>query len=80
MCSVHDTVAFEKRGIPSTTIITAAFKNAADFQFRGQGMEGHAYVQLPHPVSNLQPDEMRSVTLRFVDEVASHLKGSFNDS
>jgi len=31
-------------------------------------------VVLPHPVSNLQPDEMRELTLRFVDEVASHLK------
>ena len=74
MCSVHDTVEFEKRGIPSTTIITAAFKKAADFQFRGRGMEGHPYVALPHPVSNLQPDEMRELTLRFVDEVAGHLK------
>lgn len=75
MCSVHDTVEFEKRGIPSTTIITEAFKKAADFQFRGKGMQGHPYVQLPHPVSNLQPGEMRELTLRFVDEVATHLKG-----
>jgi hypothetical protein len=37
-------------------------------------MEGHPYVVLPHPVSNLQPDEMRELTLQFVDEVASHLK------
>ena len=71
---MHDTVEFEKRGIPSTTIITEAFKNAADFQFRGKGMEGHPYVQLPHPVSNLQPDEMKETTLKFVEEVASHLK------
>lgn len=74
MCSVHDTVEFEKRGIPSTTIITEAFKNAADFQFRGKGMEGHPYIELPHPVSNLQPDEMIDTTLKFVEEVASHLK------
>ena len=71
---MHDTVEFEKRGVPSTTIITEAFKNAADFQFRGKGMEGHPYVQLPHPVSNLQPDEMKETTLKFVEEVASHLK------
>ncbi|MCE2452168.1 MAG: hypothetical protein OXG62_02850 [Nitrospinae bacterium] len=71
---MHDTVEFEKRGIPSTTIITEAFKNAADFQFRGKGMEGHPYIQLPHPVSNLQPDEMRDTTLKFVEEVAGHLK------
>ena len=71
---MHDTVEFEKRGVPSTTIITEAFKNAADFQFRGKGMEGHPYIELPHPVSNLQPDEMRDTTLKFVEEVASHLK------
>ena len=75
MCSVHDTVELEKRGIPSTTIITTAFKRAADFQFRGKGMEGHPYVLLPHPVSNLQPAQMRELTLRYVDEVAGHLKG-----
>jgi len=74
LCSVHDTVEFEKRGIPSTTIVTTAFKRAADFQFRGKGMEGHPYVLLPHPVSNLQPADMRELTLQFVDEVASHLK------
>jgi len=74
LCSVHDTVEFEKRGIPSTTIVTAAFKRAADFQFRGKGMEGHQYIVLPHPVSNLQPADMRELTLQFVDEVAGHLK------
>ncbi len=74
MCSVHDTVEFEKLGIPSTTIVTTAFKRAADFQFRGKGMEGHPYVLLPHPVSNLQSADMRELTLQFVDEVASHLK------
>ncbi len=74
MCSVHDTVEFEKRGVPSTTVITEAFRTAADFQFKGKGMEGHPYVKLPHPVSNLSPDEMKSVTLGFVDEVAGQLK------
>ena len=74
MCSVYDTVEFEKLGIPSTTIITSAFKKAADFQFRGKGMQGHPYVVLPHPVSTLQPAQMRELTLQYVDEVASHLK------
>ena len=71
---MHDTVEFEKRGIPSTTIVTAAFRKAADFQFRGKGMEGHPYVVLPHPVSNLQPADMRELTMQFVDEVAGYLK------
>ncbi len=74
MCSVHDAIEFEKRGIPAAVIITQAFRNAALFQFRSKGMEGHAYVEMPHPVSNLSADEMRALTLTFVDDVARQLK------
>ena len=73
MCSVHDTIELEKRGIPATTVITQAFRSAAVFQFKGKGMEGHPYVELPHPISNLKPDEMEQLTLRFVDQVAQQL-------
>lgn len=74
MCSVHDAIEFEKRGIPAAVIITQAFRNAAVFQFRSKGMEGHAYVEMPHPVSNLKPDEMRALTLQYVDQIAKQLK------
>lgn len=73
MCSVHDTVEFEKRGIPATVVITQAFRNAAEFQFRGRGMEGHPYIELPHPISNLKPEEMKALTLRYVDDVVRQL-------
>ena len=73
MCSVHDTIEFEKRGIPATVIITQAFTNACVFQFRGKGMEGHPYIELPHPVSTLTSAEMRAVTLRFVDQMVRQL-------
>ena len=71
---MHDAIEFEKRGIPAAVIITQAFRNAAVFQFRSKGMEGHAYVEMPHPVSNLSPGEMRALTLTFVDDVARQLK------
>lgn len=73
MCSVHDTIELEKRGIPATVIITEAFRNAAVFQFRSKGMEGHPYIELPHPISNLKPEEMRAVTLQHVDRLAGQL-------
>ena len=73
MCSVHDTIEFEKRGIPATVIITQAFKNACVFQFRGKGMENHPYVELPHPISNLKPEEMRELTLNYIDQVVRQL-------
>jgi hypothetical protein len=70
---VHDTIEFEKRGIPATVIITQAFKNACVFQFKGKGMEGHPYIELPHPISNLKPEEMRNLTLDHVDQVVRQL-------
>ena len=73
MCSVHDTVEFEKRGIPATMFLTQVFKNAALYQFRSKGMDGHPYIELPHPVSNLTPEEMRAVTLRYVDQFVRQL-------
>lgn len=75
MCSVHDTVEFEKRGIPATVIITENFRRAAEWQFRSKGMEGHPYIELPHPVSNLKPEEMRELTLRYVDQLVRQLTG-----
>ncbi len=74
MCSVHDTIEFEKRGIPAAVIITQAFRNAAVFQFKSKGMEGHAYVEMPHPVSNLSTEDMRALTLKYADDVARQLK------
>jgi hypothetical protein len=70
---VHDTVEFEKRGIPATLFLTQAFKNAAVYQFRGKGMDGHPFIELPHPVSNLTPDEMRALTLKYVDQMVRQL-------
>jgi hypothetical protein len=70
---VHDTVEFEKRGIPATVIITQAFRNACVFQFRSKGMAGHPYIELPHPISNMTEDEMRAATLREVDALVKQL-------
>ena len=73
MCSVHDTVEFEKRGIPATMILTSVFTNAAIHQFRTRGLEGHPFIELPHPISNLTHDEMHALTLQYVDLLVRQL-------
>lgn len=73
MCCVHDTIELEHRGIPATVMLTQAFINAAVFQFRAKGMAGHAFVVLPHPISNLAPEVMREVTRPCVAQVVHHL-------
>jgi len=70
---VHDAVEFEKRGIPATVILTQIFKNAAVHQFKSRGMEGHPLIELPHPISNLTRDEMRALTLKYVDQFVHQL-------
>jgi hypothetical protein len=73
LCSVHDTVEFEKRGIPATMFITQAFRNAAVYQFRSKGMDGHPYIELPHPVSNLTEAQIKAVTLQYIDPLMRQL-------
>ena len=73
MCSVHDTIEFEKRGIPATVVLTRAFRNACEYQFRSKGMEGHPYIELPHPVSQLSAEQMRQLTSSYIDQVVRQL-------
>ena len=75
MCSVHDTVEFEKRGIPATMILTSVFTNAAVHQFRVRGLDGHPFVELPHPISNLTVEQMREVTRAAMPTFARQLSG-----
>jgi hypothetical protein len=70
---VHDTVEFEKRGIPATVVLTSVFRNAAMYSFKTKGLEGHPFIELPHPISNLTADEMRTLTLRYADELVAQL-------
>jgi hypothetical protein len=43
------------------------------YQFRGKGMDGHPFIELPHPVSNLTPEEMRALTLKYVEQMVRQL-------
>lgn len=73
MCSVHNAVEFEKRGIPSTVIITSAFRNALENQFKGKGMPGHPCIELPHPVYYLSPHDLAAITKAHVEELVRQL-------
>ncbi len=76
MCSVHTSVEFEKRGIPATVVITSAFRNALEQQFKGKGMPGHPCIELPHPVYYLSPEELTRITAEHIDELVKQLTGS----
>lgn len=73
MCSVHTSVELEKRGIPTTVVITSAFRNALEVQYKGKGMPGHACIELPHPIYYLGKDELGNITLGHMDEMVRQL-------
>ncbi len=73
MCGVHTSVELEKRGIPTTVFITAAFRNALELQYKGKGMPGHACIELPHPIYYLSKSDLSRLTLEHVDEVLAQL-------
>lgn len=76
MCSVHTSVELEKRGIPTTVVITSAFRNALDVQYRGKGMPGHPCIELPHPIYYLSPEELGRITREHMDEMIRQLTHS----
>ncbi len=73
MCSVHNAVEFEKRGIPSTVVITSAFRNALEVQFRGKGMPGHPCIELPHPVYYLSEQELSAIARQHCAELVKQV-------
>lgn len=73
MCSVHTSVEFEKRGIPATVVITSAFRNALEQQFKGKGMPGHPCIELPHPVYYLTREQLAHLTAERIDELVHQL-------
>ena len=75
MCSVHNVVEFEKRGIPATVVITSAFRNALEQQFKGKGMPGHPCIELLHPVYYLSREDLVKLTCEHLDEVLAQLTG-----
>ena len=73
MCSVHTSVELEKRGIPTTVVITSAFRNALERQYTGKGMPGHACIELPHPIYYLSKEDLGKITLEHLDELVRHV-------
>jgi len=70
---VHTSVELEKRGIPTTVVITSAFRNALEHQYKGKGMPGHPCIELTHPIYYLSREDLGRLTLARMDEVVRHL-------
>jgi hypothetical protein len=56
---VADGTAFEKRGVPAASIVTAPFTRAGDAMAKRQGYPNYRYAMMSHPIGNLKPEQIR---------------------
>ena len=70
---MHDTVWFEIQGIPSVSVASSAFGQAAETQRKALGMEGARYVLVPHPIQDATDDEMRVRAREAYDQIMAAL-------
>lgn len=56
---MHDTVWFEIQGLPSVTIASSEFCEAAIVQRNALGMSDARFVLVDHPIQDATDEEMR---------------------
>ena len=54
-----DGCIFEKRGVVAAAVITSPFVKTADSMAKRQGFDTYRYAQIPHPIGNLKPDQIK---------------------
>ncbi|MCY3818040.1 MAG: hypothetical protein OXP28_11655 [Gammaproteobacteria bacterium] len=69
---MHDTVWFEIQGVPSVSIASSEFADAAAAQATALGMDAkRCFVR--HPIQDRTDDEMRTLAEEVLDDVIKAL-------
>ena len=59
---MHDSVAGERLGVPSVSVITEQFVSAAQLMAGVLGADGYPFVTMPHPISSATPEALAAVS------------------
>ncbi len=70
---MHDTVWFEIQGIPSVTVASEEFEEAADTQAKALGLEDARCVFVEHPIQDATDDQMRRKADDVIEQVVKAL-------
>jgi mannitol/fructose-specific phosphotransferase system IIA component (Ntr-type) len=77
---MHDAIELEARGVPTAVIVTSEFVREARVQREALGMSGLAPVVIPHPLSSLTEDEIRSRAAAALPQVLAAWQGRLRDA
>jgi hypothetical protein len=56
---MHDAISAEQAGVPAAAIITDRFRQTAEAVSGLYGMQGYAFVVVPHPISSDSPSGLQ---------------------
>ena len=73
---MHDGIHTEKAGIPSATICTDRFTHTAQAMAKMWGAPDYPTLYTPHPIENLDREQLRARAETLAAEVAAVLTGS----
>lgn len=70
---MHDTVWFEIQGLPSVSVASSQFGEAAKTQRASLGMQDARFVLVPHPIQDATDDEMRVKAVDAFEQIVEAL-------
>lgn len=70
VCSAHDGIVLENAGIPSTTVCTSEFLDAARGIAGTLGMPRYPFVVIDHPFGSRDQDDLRALATATRERVA----------
>jgi hypothetical protein len=71
---VLDSILLEKEGIPAISIVTDAFVETGNIMASNWGIPGFRFLSVPHPVANLNDEELDQRANDVVSDVVDLLK------
>ena len=69
-----DSILLEREGIPAISIVTDAFVETGSIMASNWGIPGFRFLSVPHPVANLNDEELDQRANDVVNEVVELLK------
>jgi hypothetical protein len=72
---VLDAILFERLGIPAIAVVTEPFRPTGQAMATSWGMPGYRFLEVPHPIANLDDKELDERADRLVEEVLKLLRG-----
>ena len=70
-----DAILFERAGVPAIAVVTEPFRATGEAMATSWGMPGYRFLEVPHPIANLDDKQLDERADRLVEEVVTLLRG-----